>query len=43
MTEISTKTAKASKKREADDSLSRKGKERSFSSMLMMFKGYLMS
>jgi len=36
-------TEKANKKRELDDSPSRKGKKRSIPSMMMMFKGYLMN
>jgi len=39
----STKMAKASKKRKVDDSPSKKGKKRSIHSMMMMFKGSLMS
>jgi len=42
MVEIST-TTKANKKREVDDSPSKKGKKRSIPLMMMMFKGYLMS
>jgi len=43
MAEISTKMAKATKKRKADNSLSRKEKKRSIPSMIMMFKGYSMT